>query len=220
MIIGSFALAVGGGIALAIPDDEGWISTGPVRMTTDAVALVGDDIEIDLGDHVGDGHAFIGWHTIPARIQVEPKADSDVFIGVARDGDAQAYLAGVATAQVNSFDRPPTLRHHDGARTITPPGDMDIWVASSTHGDLRWDMSEGEWTVVVLNADGSAGVDVALTGSAQVPFLGAIGVVLIALGLIGLTVGTLLTYYGVRRVRIPMPATPPHSDPPPAAATG
>ena len=34
MVIGSFALAVGGGIAIAVPDDDGWVSTGPVRMTT------------------------------------------------------------------------------------------------------------------------------------------------------------------------------------------
>jgi hypothetical protein len=201
MVIGSFALAVGGGVALAVPDDDGWISTPPVRLTTDAVALLGEDIEIDLGDHFDDGRTFIGWEAIPAKLEAESRTDKDVFVGIARNADAQAYLDGVSTARVASFDDDPNIRYRDGADSIAPPETRDIWMASSIDGGLEWDVGDGEWAIVVLNTDGSAGVDVSLTGSARIPFLTGIGVVLIAVGLIGMTFGSLLTYYGVRRVR-------------------
>lgn len=208
MVIGSFAMAVGGGIAIAVPDDDGWVSTGPVRMTTDAVALVAEDIDIDLGDHFADGRTFVGWEAFPAKLEAEARTDKSVFVGIARESDAQAYLSGVSTARVVSFDDDPNIRHRDGASSIAPPEEIDIWVASSVDGNLEWDVTGGEWAIVVLNSDGTAGVDVALTGSARVPFLTAIGVALIAIGLIGMTLGVLLTYYGVRRVRDPQPGAP------------
>lgn len=201
MIIGSFALTVGGGIALVVPDDNGWISTGPVRMGTDAVALVGEDIDVDFGEHFVDGRTFVDWEAIPARLDVDSRNDKSVFVGIADATEARAYLQGVAIDRVSSLHHDPKLDHIDGVLTVTPPADLDIWVASSTDGTLTWDVHDGDWTIVALNADGSPGVDVALTASAQVPYLGVIGVVLIALGLLGMAAGTALTYYGVRRVR-------------------
>ncbi|MCP4305370.1 MAG: hypothetical protein GY926_27080 [bacterium] len=210
MIIGSFALAVGGGIALAVPDDDGWISTGPVRMRTDAAALVGEDIEIDFGEHFTDGRTFIGWEAIPARLEIDSRNDKSVFVGIATQDDARAYLQGVAVDRVVSFDNHPELRHVDGAFVASPPASHDIWVASSVDGRLDWDVAGGDWAIVALNADGSPGVDVSLNGSARVPFLGAIGIVLIAVGLVGMTTGGFLIYYGVRQVRVPVaPVTPP-----------
>ena len=73
IIIGSLALTVGGGIALAIPNDDGWITEGPIRMQTDAVAFVGDDIDVDLGHRFDDGHAFVGIDEIPMRLDVESR---------------------------------------------------------------------------------------------------------------------------------------------------
>lgn len=211
MIIGSFAMAVAGGIALAVPDDNGWISTGPVRMGTEAVALVGDDIEIDFGEHFTDGRTFVSWEAIPTRLDVDSRNGKEVFVGIAREADADAYLDGVAIDRVSSFDHDPRLEHVDGAFVAAPPASVDIWVASTVAGTLDWSVSPGEWTIVALNADGSPGVDVAIDGSARVPFLGVVGAVLIFLGLLGMTAGATLTYYGVRRVRTTAvrPAGPP-----------
>lgn len=210
MIIGSFALAVGGGIALAVPDDNGWISTGPVRMSTDAVALVGEDIEIDFGEHFTNGRTFVGWEAIPARLEINSRNDKSVFVGVASQDDARAYLHGVAVDRVVSFDDDPKFNHVDGAFVASPPMSQDIWVASTIDGTLNWDVTDGDWAIVALNADGSPGIDVSLNGSARVPFLGVLGVVLVALGLVGMTAGGFLTYYGVRQVREPrQTVTPP-----------
>ena len=203
LVIGSFALAVGGAVALVLPDDDGWISTGPIRMSTDAVALVGEDIEVDLGGHIADDRTFVGWDAIPARLQADSRNDKPVFIGVADQAAADAYLAGVAIARVDSFADHPDIHWVSGTGQIAAPADQDIWVASSTNGRLDWDVTHGDWTIVVLNADGSAGVDVALTGEARIPFLAAIGIVLVIVGISGTILGSVLTYFGVRRVREP-----------------
>ncbi len=207
MAIAGLAMTVAGGIALAVPDDNGWISAGPVRMRTEAVGFVGDDLQIDLGDHVGDGRTFIGWEAIPARLDVDSRNGKEIFVGIATTADAQSYLAGVAIDRVETLHDEPDLVQVQGASSVAPPETQDFWAATNAAGTVDWSLSEGDWSVVVLNSDGSAGVDVAVTGSARIPFLGAVGVVLIALGIIGMAFGTLLTYFGVRAVR--PPTTPP-----------
>lgn len=208
MIIGSFALVVGGGIALAVPDDDGWVSAGPIRLQTDSAALVGDDLQIDFGETFADGRTFVSWGEIPAEIEITSRNGKDVFVGIATRDDARAYLDGVAIDRLTSFDHDHEVEHVLGTYQAIPPADTDIWVASSIDGLLEWDLHSGEWAIVAVNADGSPGLDVGVTGSAKIPFLTALGVVLLVLGVAGITAGSMLTYYGVRRARDPRPATP------------
>src|SRR5215218_4644654 len=47
-----------------------------------------------------------------------------------------------------------------GERRPTAPGEASFWVArteSSTATDLTWAVDDGDWTVVVMNADGTPG---------------------------------------------------------------
>ncbi len=208
MVLGSLAITVLGGVALAVRDGEGWVSAGPVRVSSEVVALVGEDIRIDMGDHVGTGGTFIGWDGIPARLEATSRNGKDVFIGVASDADAASYLSGVAVASVESLHRDPEFDERTGLTTIAPPAEQNIWVASSVDGSLDWDVTDGDWAIVLLNSDGTAGLDVSLSGAARIPYLGVIAAVAIALGLIGMTCGSLLTYYGVRAVRTPAPVPP------------
>ena len=211
MVIGSFLLAVGGGIAIAVPDDDGWVTTGPIGFATDSTALIAEDVEIDFGDRVADGRTFVSWGEIPAQLEVSSRNGKSVFVGIARQDDARAYLDGVALDRLTSFDDRHEVEHIGGVYQATPPTETDIWVASTIDGVLEWDIRSGDWAIVALNSDGSPGIDLGVKASAQIPFLTAIGVVLIVLGVSGMTGGALLTYYGVRRVRSPQAssATPP-----------
>ena len=201
VILASIAMTIAGGIALTIPDDNGWVSTGPVHLRTDAAALVGDDIEIDFGRSIRDGRSFVSWGEIPTEIEVTSRNQKSVFVGIATQGDARAFLDGVAADRLSSFDGDHDVEHVAGTYQAIAPTDTDIWVASSVDGVLKWDISPGEWTIVALNADGSPGIDVGVTASAKIPFLTTLGAILIALGLIGMPAGGFLTYYGVRKVR-------------------
>ena len=82
------------------------------------------------------------------------------------------------------------------------PAAQTFWAASSVDGrPLEWKVREGEWSVVMMNADGSPGVSVDAAVGAQVPIirdlawwltipgigLGLIAIVLVALGVRGLS---------------------------------
>ena len=155
MIIGSFALAVGGGIALAVQDD-GWVETGPIRIETDSAALVANDIEVDFGRSITKGRTFISWGEIPARLDLSERGSESVFVGIAAQNDVDAYLAGVARDEVTSLHHDDyDLVHRRGEYQATPPAESDIWVATSEGGVLEWDLRDGEWAIVALNQDGS-----------------------------------------------------------------
>ncbi len=210
MILGGFGMVVGGAVAVALPDDEGWIESPRFLVSSDAVALVGDDIDVDLDRGFDGAHTFVSWEAIPARLEFDSRNDKDVFIGIARQADVDQYLDGVTIDRVDLFndhgDRGIVL----GTSDVVSPTDQDFWVASSTTGMLDWDIADGEWTIAVLNTDGSPGVDVAVTAAAKVPFLRGIGVGLIILGVTGLALGATLVYFGVRQVpERPAPPAPP-----------
>jgi len=210
MILAGFGMAVGGAVAVALPDDEGWIESPRFRVSSDAVALVGDDIDVDLEPEFVGGRTLVSWEAIPARLEFDSRNDKDIFIGVARQSDVDSYLAGVAIDRVDLFHEEHGGGLVLGTTEVVAPTDQDFWVASSTTGMLDWDVADGEWTIAVLNTDGSSGVDVAVTAAAKVPFLRGIGVGLIIFGVVGLALGATLVYFGVRQVpERPAPPSPP-----------
>ena len=79
-----------------------------------------------------------------------------------------------------------------------------IW-AASTQGSgsqtLDLGLEDGDWSVIVMNADGSPGVQVDVSAGAKVPYLTAIGWGLLGGGTGLLAVATLLVVLGVRGPR-------------------
>ena len=56
------------------------------------------------------------------------------------------------------------------------PAAQTFWAATSTGGrQLEWKAREGEWTVVVMNADATPGVRVDAKAGAKLPLLGELG---------------------------------------------
>ena len=53
-----------------------------LRMRTEAVGFVGEDLHIDFGDHRGNGRTFIGWDVVPARVEVDSRNGKEVFVGL------------------------------------------------------------------------------------------------------------------------------------------
>jgi hypothetical protein len=201
LVIAGFGMSVAGGLALALPDDDGWVKLGPARVQSDAAALVGTDIDIDLGEHIADGRTVVTWDAIATRITVDDRNGKDVFVGIGPEDAVNGYLAGSAVAYADWHDDDIDLSGFVPGGPASDPTQQTFWIASSTDGVLDWDVTDGEWAVAVINADGSPGIDVAVTGAAEIPFLAAIGVGLLAGGLLFLGGGIWLTYLGVREVR-------------------
>jgi hypothetical protein len=210
-----------GGLALwgdAQKDSDGYISTDTHQFEagTRALATENLDVDLDMGDVVIDS-GDLG----KARLQVESRDDKPVFVGIARTNDVKDYLAGVSHTTLTDVDTSPfkaDYNDHAGHRRPLAPAQSNIWVASE-HGSgkqtLNWEIQDGEYSVVVMNADGSAGVDADLSTAANVPFLDELGWTAIGSGGFVLAIGIALLVLGIRRPSNPTGITPAR----PAAAT-
>ena len=96
------------------------------------------------------------------------------------------------------------LQTTGGSATPSPPQTQHFWVASvSGTGPqtLRWDPANGSWTVVVMNADGGAGVDVTADLGATMPMLTGVTIGSFVFAGLFLTGGVVLMVIAFRRSR-------------------
>jgi hypothetical protein len=177
--------------------DDGYFSTTHERLTTTSYAIATDDLEIE-GDAVGD--ALYG------KVRLELDGAQPVFAGIARTSDVDAYLAGSAHTTLSDLEIDPFRpEYRDALGTGAPgrPGDETFWAAKSETGTLTWDVEDGDWSVVLMNADGSKGVDARVSAGASVPFLDDLGYGLSIASLALLILGGALIGEALRRQRQP-----------------
>ena len=223
MAVGLLAL---GGFSLwaeGEKDRDGYLTTEQEGFATGSRALVTGNLDLDGVDWIVDT-TDLG----EVRLKVESTNGKPVFAGVARTSDVAAYLRGVERTTVRDIDMSPFLSPHDahyrthaGDRRPGRPARRDFWVAS-TQGTgeqtLSWDLEEGDWQVVVMNADGSPGVRADVRAGAKVPYLTALGWSSIGLGLLMLAGATALIVLGARTPRHEARAAAPAPAPEPAAS--
>jgi hypothetical protein len=201
-LVAAGALAAGG-LALwgdAQKDDDGYLSTGSHRFAASSHALATENLDIDLD---GAESVFRTNDFGDIRLKVAPETDKPVFVGIARTDGVSAYLGDVAHRTVTDVDYTPfdaSYSSHEGARQPGPPAEREIWAASAQGAGqqtLNWDIRDGDWSVVVMNADGSPGVQADISAGAKAPFLDELGwsaigggafLLLVAAGLIVLAV--------------------------------
>ena len=189
-------------------DDQGYLSTGKDHYAASTYALATDNLDIDLD---GAGWIMDRDDLGNVRLAVESSAGKPVFVGIAHTSDVTNYLQDTSYTSVTDVDYSPfhaSYRDRDqgGDRRPARPADQDFWAASA-HGagtqTVAWDLEDGDWSIVVMNADGSRGVDTDISAAAKVPFLGTLGWVSLGGALVLLiTAGTLL-YLGLRTPRPP-----------------
>ena len=196
LLLGSGGLATGGAMALWADrtqrDADGFLMTGNERFATPSYAIVSDTVELErypsgvLGD---------------VRVRVRSGA-APVFTGIARTSDVLPYLAAFEHATVTDWRGSPEYTTSGTGAPVTPPGEASFWVASATGAGtttLDWAPEDGEWSVVVMNADASRDVSVRAAVGAEAPALGWVAFGLF-LGAVLLAVpGTALVAVAVKR---------------------
>jgi hypothetical protein len=179
MVMGALALAVPATAlsvaAVTARDSQGYLMSpsatfrsGTYAVTTGPMQIGSDVTTVDVP------HALLG----DAKVSVRPQGDQPVFIGVARSAQVDRYLQGVRRATVVDFGRnglaSPVYRTSPGTAPGTPPSATSIWRASSiatgAHS-VTFPITKGTWTVVLMNADGSAGINADVSAGATVPAL-------------------------------------------------
>jgi hypothetical protein len=203
----AIALVAGGALALwgdSQKDDDGYLRTDTARFTADTRALATDNVDVDLGDADFMAHSDdLGKVTVSAQ----SRDGKPVFVGIARTSDVERYLANVPYTTVNDIDVDPfdaDYERHAGQRHPVSPEHAGIWQASSNgqgKQTIDWDIDDGDYSVVVMNADGSLGVDADVSTGANIPFLDDLGWSAIGSGAFALILGLGLIALAVRRPR-------------------
>jgi hypothetical protein len=174
-------LAVGGAALWgdSEKDADGYLTTDSHRFAASTHALASESLDVDLdgAEWLMDREDFG-----EVRLEVAPQSEP-VFVGIAPTDQVSRYLNGVAHTSVSDVDSWPFEVSYDestltGDRRPAPPGEQRIWAASVQGAGtqtLDWDVDDGDWSVVVMNADGSRGVNAEVEAGAKVPFLSEIG---------------------------------------------
>jgi len=180
LLFPGLGLLGGGGTLLwahGLNRSDGFVVSPQESFFSGGHALVSDRIELSPA---------LDWLPVPeilgtARLEVTGIGARDVFVGVAREADARAYLDGVQRTVVDGlgFDGPATDGDQQpGGGPVRPPIDQDFWIAEASGGGTRevtWEPADGDWMFVVMNADGSRLVNVEARIGAEFPSLGMIG---------------------------------------------
>lgn len=162
-------------------DDDGFFTTGTEQVATPARALVSEEVDLGASPTEDDWVPFDG-DLATVRLRVE--GPEGLFVGIGPTDDVAAYLAGVDRAVIRDglfvpgdleFDR------STGDVEPGPPAAETFWAATGTQ-ELTWDVERGRWTVVVMRADGGAGVEAALQAGVRLEWLLAVAVVSTMLG--------------------------------------
>jgi hypothetical protein len=190
-------------------NDDGYLTTQSERFAASTHALTTDDLDVDLE---GAGWFVDRGALGKVRIKATPNGDEPVFVGIARTSDVAGYLGKTARTSVTDVEYSPfeaTYHDHAGGPAPAPPGDRRIWAASAEGSGAQtvtWEVEDGNWSVVVMNADGSRGVDADITAGTNAPWLAGFGWGALGGGLLLLVVAGTLTVLGVRTPRGPAAA--------------
>jgi hypothetical protein len=214
LVMGLGAVMVGGVLAAFVGSDD-TVHSGAHQIGTPTTALVSPTERVSHANPLRSG---IGAVTITMTAH---SPNRPVFVGVARADDVDRYLNQVAFDEVTDFTLSPyrvqTVRH-EGSRVPDPPTQQSFWVATATGSDatLQWRVTEGDYRLVVLNANAARGVSTTSQFGVKIGALFGIAVAVVLLGGLLAVIGAVLLVWGIRTPATgarpppgPVPAAPP-----------
>src|SRR4051794_39967430 len=202
LLLPGLGLLLGGGALLWADNShrtsDGYLTSDSQTFETAGFALTSDRVDLSTGADWLPVSSTLG----TARFQV---TGTDVFIGIAPAADVSGYLGGVRRTVVDDLGSTfgtTGISQVDGTAPAGPPGDQTFWTAQASGSgtqQLTWKPASGNWVLVVMNADGSAGVRVTGTVGATVPSLVGLAWGLLIVGALITAVGVLLIVLAARR---------------------
>ena len=181
-------------------DATGFLTTSTRTFATSSYAVTSHAIDLGTSRDVVTSGDLLGTLRIRATSTDPAKG---VFLGVAPEAAVETYLAGVDHLAVTNWATGGTRAEAaSGAAPVTSPTDARIWsaqVSGPGTQTLTWHPTRGQWEVVVMNPNASAGVSVVADAGATVPDLGWIAGGLLAAGAILLIAAVVLIAVPVRR---------------------
>jgi hypothetical protein len=210
-VLFGLALLAGGGFLLwadRTQREDGYLTTPTERFATPTYALT--RTRLDVGT---DGPGWLlndSWFG-HVRIRGDSSGAKTLFIGIGPEAAVAKYLGSVAHASVEDVDFDPFRVKYlavAGDAPQGPPTEQHFWVASASGvgtQTVTWKVREGDWSIVVMNADASRGIAADIDLGAKLSFLlwVAIGSLLGGLLVVG---GSAALVILAARTRRPPPA--------------
>ena len=146
--------------------DNGYFSAHAHRYQTDTRAIATENITV--GSYVPT------W--LAGKVRLDVSGDKPLFVGIGPRATVDNYLAGVRHTDATKLDLDPfKVTYVDHPGTVDPgrPAGEPFWAAavSGTNGPLEWKLRSGNWSIVVMNADGSPNVAARIGVGVKVPAL-------------------------------------------------
>ena len=121
-------------------------------------------------------------------MRVDSRNSKPVFVGVARSKDVEDYLGATDLRRAHrrrllAVRAELPRAHRPRHRRSRPRGLLDrLSRTGRAPQTLNWEAEDGKWSVVVMNADGSRGVDAGVSAGAKIDWLGPVGWALVGVG--------------------------------------
>ncbi|MDQ1530021.1 MAG: hypothetical protein QOE37_126 [Microbacteriaceae bacterium] len=197
-IVGAAVVGGQGGGGFLTSSTGRFVTDGRALTTPSATGFSGEGRTVQLPFDIG-------------RVRLRAEGEKPLFIGIASRADVQRYLSDVQHAEVTNLRfRPFGVDYRDVPGTKAPgdPAAQTFWVASSSGSGeqtITWTIQAGDWMVVLMNEDGSAGVsarvDAGFHSALLAPIAAGVGVT----GLVLLLVGVPLLLLGAAGVGRSLP---------------
>ncbi|MGW4485250.1 hypothetical protein ACWEOE_15610 [Amycolatopsis sp. NPDC004368] len=204
LVIG-VCLAVGGGLLLLLFGSGGSLKSGEHTVSTPTAAIVTDTAQITDTNRLTRA---LGSPSV--TVHGSGGNTSGLFIGIGPAAEVDRYLTGVAIEQARNIDLDPFALdsvRRDGTPLAVPPATQPFWVASGAT-DVTWPIADGDFRAVVMNADGTPGVDSRLAVDLNLPGLFGYALGFFIGGLVLVVAAIVALALGRPRPRVPQPTAP------------
>jgi hypothetical protein len=161
-------------VAILIGRADGYVTTPSERFATPTYALTRTRLDVD-----SDGPGWLlndSWFG-KVRIRGESPGAKMLFIGIGPEASVARYLGSVAHGSVEDIDFDPfrvKYRPIAGGEPQGPPAEQRFWAGSVSGAGAQtvtWKVREGDWSLVVMNADGSRVIAAHIDLGAELSFL-------------------------------------------------
>jgi Domain of unknown function (DUF4389) len=206
VLLGAALLAGGGALLWADQtqrDDDGFLSTPTELFSSNSYAIVSEPIDLveaDAGDWL--------WEDVLGDVRVRASG-GDLFVGVGPTREIDGYLRGVEYDRLTDVNYDPFSADYEregGDAPARPPGDEEFWVeiaSGSGEQTLTWNAEPGNWSVVVMNSDGSRGIAADVSVGAEASWIVWVAIGVLVAGALFLLGGAAMIFFGARHAAAP-----------------
>jgi hypothetical protein len=206
VVLGSIAALVGAGMLAAgvagividqtQRDSQGFLVSPSETFRSPGYAVVSESARMSFGGNDWVARRILG------TVKIQSESVRPVFLGIGREADVDTYLGSVGRSVVKEINRKPHYDEEVGGAPSGPPASQDFWVASASGAGkqaLTWDPKSGDWVAVLMNADGTSGVEADVRIGAELDPLLGVGIGLAVAGGLVLLIGALAIALGASR---------------------